>query len=69
MDVYDKKPDNWPDYISSYYEDVSDDPLNGLRRVSMNLDADAVCFHLTKVNPDIGEMNDEQAGELVKKYP
>ncbi len=66
MDVYDEQPDNWPDYIYSYYEDVSKNPVDWAKKCINEFDADAICFHITKVNPDIGDMSDELAGELVK---
>jgi acetyl-CoA decarbonylase/synthase complex subunit delta len=66
MDVYDEKPLKWPDYLFNYFSDVADDPKEWAKKCIEEFGADAICFHLTKVNPDIGNMTSEQAGQLVK---
>ena len=66
MDVFDKKPENWPEYLLSYYSDVCNDPLNWAKKSINEYKADAICLHLTKVNPDVGTMSPQEAAELVK---
>lgn len=66
MDVYDRKPENWPEFLLSYFDDVADDPVKWARKCISEFGADAICLHLTKVNPDIGTMTPEQAAELTK---
>jgi len=66
MDVYDVKPLNWPDYLIGYFSDVAEDPVKWSKKCIEEFGADAVCLHLTKVNPDIGNMTTDEAGKLVK---
>jgi acetyl-CoA decarbonylase/synthase complex subunit delta len=66
MDVYDEKSLKWPDYLFNYFSDVADDPKEWAKKCIEEFGADAICFHLTKVNPDIGNMTSEEAGQLVK---
>ncbi|MBM3707323.1 MAG: acetyl-CoA decarbonylase/synthase complex subunit delta [Actinobacteria bacterium] len=66
MDVYDSRPLSWPDYLFNYFSDVADDSIKWARKCIEEFKADAICFHLTKVNPDIGNMTPEEAGKLVK---
>ena len=67
MDVYDKMPENLPVYLKEYYKDVADDPVKFAKKCIDEFGADAICLHITKVNPDVGEMTPEEAAELVSK--
>ena len=67
MDVYDAKPVNWPDYLINYFDDVADDPVEWAKKCIEEFESDAICLHLSKVNPDVGTMTEEEAGELVKR--
>jgi len=67
MDVYDKTPANWPSYLTAYYSDVMDDPVKTAIKCIDKFGADAICLHVTGVNPDINTLNAEQAAMLVKE--
>ena len=67
MDVYDKMPENLPVYLKEYYKDVADDPVKFAKKCIDEFGADAICLHITKVNPDVGEMTPEEAAELVSR--
>jgi len=67
MDVYDQIPGGWPDYLREYYSDVMDDVLKFAKKCVEQYGADAICLHLTKVNPDTGNMTAEQAAQLVSQ--
>src|SRR4030042_6351384 len=66
LDVFDMTPTNWPEYLLNYFKDVTDDPIKWAKKCIKEFGADAICFHLTKINPEIGSMTPEKAGELVK---
>jgi acetyl-CoA decarbonylase/synthase complex subunit delta len=67
MDVYDKMPENFPDYLVNYYKDVEGDIEKWAKKCIDEYGADAICLHLRKVNPDVGDMTPDQAGDLVNK--
>lgn len=59
-------PTNWPEYLLNYFKDVADDPIKWAKKCIEEFGADAICLHLTKINPEIGSTTPEEAGELVK---
>jgi acetyl-CoA decarbonylase/synthase complex subunit delta len=67
MDVYDKMPENFPDYLVNHYKDVEDDIGKWARKCIDDFGADAICLHLRKVNPDVGDTTPEQAADIVSK--
>ncbi|MCL4415919.1 MAG: acetyl-CoA decarbonylase/synthase complex subunit delta [Actinobacteria bacterium] len=66
FDVFDMVPVNWPEYLFNYFKDVADDPIKWAKKCIEEFGADAICLHLTKINPETGSMTAEEAGELVK---
>ncbi|MBU4292653.1 MAG: acetyl-CoA decarbonylase/synthase complex subunit delta [Actinobacteria bacterium] len=66
LDVFDMTPTNWPEYLLNYFKDVADDPIKWAKKCIEEFGADAICLHLTKINPEMGSMTPEEAGELVK---
>jgi len=66
MEVYDSKPEKWPEYVDKYFNDVYDDPVKWAKKCVDEYGADAICLQLTSVNPDAGDMKPEQAAEIVK---
>jgi acetyl-CoA decarbonylase/synthase, CODH/ACS complex subunit delta len=66
MDVYDFKPENWPEVLIKYYSDVIDDPIKWAKKCIDEYGADAICLHLSGTNPDINKLSAEQAADLVK---
>jgi acetyl-CoA decarbonylase/synthase, CODH/ACS complex subunit delta len=66
IEVWDSKPANWPEVISKYYSDVFDDPIKWAQKCIKEYSADAICLNLTRINPDGGDMNPEDAAEITK---
>ncbi len=66
MDVYDIVPKHWPNYLIEYYKDVLDDPIKFAKKCIDVYEADAICFHIVGVNPDINTLTAEQAANLTK---
>jgi acetyl-CoA decarbonylase/synthase complex subunit delta len=66
LDVFDMAPTNWPEYLLNYFKDVADDPIKWAKKCIEEFGADAICLHLTKINPEMGSTTPEEAGELVK---
>jgi acetyl-CoA decarbonylase/synthase complex subunit delta len=67
MDVYDMMPENFPDYLVNHYKDVEDDIGKWAKKCIDDFGADAICLHLRKVNPDVGDTTPEQAADIVSK--
>jgi len=66
MEVYDKKPEDWPEVVSQYYSDVSDDPVKWAKKSINRYGADAICLRLTRINPENEDLSPEEAAEIVK---
>lgn len=66
MSIYDRKPEKWPDFLLNYYTGVVDDPIAWARKCIEEFGADAICLHLTKISPDVGDMTPAEAAELTK---
>ncbi len=67
MDVYDQMPENFPEYLVGHYSDVKDDIEKWAKKCIDEFGADAICLHLRKVNPDVGDTTPDQAAEIVSK--
>ena len=65
MDVYDAMPENFPEYLVNHYSDVKDDVVKWAIKCIDDFEADAICLHLRKVNPDVGDTTPEQAADIV----
>jgi len=66
VEVYDRKPEGWPETVSKYYDDVFDDPVKWAQKSISKYGADAICLNLSSINPDEGDMSPEDAAELSK---
>jgi len=66
MDVYDFRPENWPEVLLKYYDDVLDDPIKWAKKCIDEYGADAICLNLSGINPDINKLSAEEASELTK---
>jgi acetyl-CoA decarbonylase/synthase complex subunit delta len=66
IEVYDRKPADWPETVSKYYSDVFDDPVKWAKKSISEYGADAICLNLSSINPDEGDMSPEDAAELTK---
>ncbi|MGM0365274.1 MAG: acetyl-CoA decarbonylase/synthase complex subunit delta [Actinomycetota bacterium] len=67
MEVYDSKPENWPESVAAYFSDVWDDPVKWAQKCVKEYSADAICLQLTSINPDAGDMQPDEAAQLVKE--
>jgi len=66
IEVYDRKPTDWPETVSKYYSDVFDDPVKWAKKSISEYGADAICLNLSSINPDDGDMSPEDAAKLTK---
>ncbi|OGD34863.1 acetyl-CoA decarbonylase/synthase complex subunit delta [Candidatus Atribacteria bacterium RBG_16_35_8] len=64
MEVYDSKPDDWPEIIGKYYSDVFDDPVKWAKKSIDEYGADAICLKLTRINPEGDNLSPEEAAEI-----
>ena len=67
MEVYDLKPDDWPETVSKYFDDVMDDPIKWAQKNIDEYGADAICLKLTRINPDGEDMSADDAAEMTAK--
>ena len=67
IEVWDSKPESWPEVISKYYSDVFDDPVKWAKKSIEQYGADAISLRLTRINPDRENMSPEDAAEITKK--
>lgn len=64
MEVYDAKPEGWPDTVAKYFEDVMDDPIKWAKKNIDKYDADAICLKLTRIVPDGEDMSPDDAAAM-----
>ncbi len=67
MEVYDSKPEGWPESVDKYFNDVYDDPVKWAKKCIDEYGAESICLQLKSVNPDSGDMKPQEAAEIVKK--
>ena len=65
LEVFDKRPPNWPAALEQVYGDVWSDPVAWARRVK-ELEADLVSLRLLSTHPDEGDRSAEEAVETVR---
>lgn len=66
VEVYDRKPDDWPEAVGRYYSDVYDDPVKWAKKSIDRYGADAICLRLKRINPEEEDMSPEEAAGIVK---
>lgn len=64
MEVYDSKPDDWPETVSKYFDGVMDDPIKWAKKNIDEYGADAICLKLTRINPDGEDISPEDAAVM-----
>ncbi len=64
MEVYDAKPEDWPDTVAKYFDDVMGDPVKWAQKNIAEYDADAICLKLTRINPDGEDMSPDDAADM-----
>ena len=52
MDVIDSQPENWPDVLSQYYQDVYEKPGEWAQKCVQEFGADMICIKSDGINPD-----------------
>jgi acetyl-CoA decarbonylase/synthase complex subunit delta len=67
MEVYDKKPTDWPEIIGKYYKDVFDDPVKWAKKNIDEYGADVICLKLTRINPEGDNIGPEEAADITVK--
>ena len=67
IEVYDKKPDDWPEIIGKYYNDVFDDPVRWAKKSIDGYGADVICLKLTRINPEGDDISPEEAADITVK--
>jgi len=64
MEVYDARPEGWPETVAKYFDDVMDDPIKWAKKNIDEYDADAICLKLTRISPDGENQSPEEAAAL-----
>ena len=67
MDVYDTKPDEWPQSIVKLFEDVLDDPPSWAKKCVESYGAEMITLQLVSTDPNGLNASPEQAVEVTKK--
>ncbi len=67
MDVYDTKPDEWPQSIVKPFEDVLDDPPAWAKKCVESYGAEMITLQLVSTDPNGLNASPEQAVEVTKK--
>lgn len=52
LEVWDKEPENWPDYLLKIYSDVLSSPLDWANKCINNYNADLISFYLASTDSD-----------------
>jgi acetyl-CoA decarbonylase/synthase complex subunit delta len=64
MEVYDAKPEGWPETVAKYFDDVMDDPVKWAQKNIDEYKADAICLKLTRIIPDGEDMSPDDAAAM-----
>ena len=64
MEVYDARPEGWPETVAKYFDDVMDDPIKWAQKNIDEYNADAICLKLTRILPDGEDMSPEDAAAM-----
>ena len=67
MDVYDSKPEEWPESILAPFADVVDDPVAWARKCVESYGAEMIALQLVSTDPNGLDTSPEQAVEVTKK--
>ncbi len=66
LEVFDVKPEGWPETLTSVFEDVLDDPVAWAKKCE-ELGAELICLRLASADPEFGDASPEQVAETAKK--
>jgi acetyl-CoA decarbonylase/synthase complex subunit delta len=67
MEVYDIKPDNWPDAAIEPFKDVIDNPVKWARKCIDEYKAQMICLQLAGTDPNGLDRSAGEAAQLTKK--
>lgn len=66
LEVYDMKPEDWPDAAAAPYADVMDDPVKWALKCQNEYKADMICLNLASTNPSTGNRTGDDVAPIVK---
>lgn len=67
LEIYDTRPDDWPEICLEPYEDVLDDPVRWAKKCVEYYSADAVCLQLASTDPTGKDTSSDEAAELARR--
>jgi acetyl-CoA decarbonylase/synthase complex subunit delta len=67
MDVIDTRPEDWPDILSQYYQDVMDSPGDWARKCIEEYGADLICLKFDGLHPDKADKGDDHAVKVTEE--
>jgi acetyl-CoA decarbonylase/synthase complex subunit delta len=66
FEVFDTRPDDWPEAAIKPYADVLDDPVKWALKCQDEFKADMICLHLASTNPSTGDRSGDDIVPVVK---
>ncbi len=66
LEVYDSKPEDWPEAAVKPYADVLDDPVKWALKCQDEYKADMICLQLASTNPSTGDRSGDDVAPVVK---
>lgn len=67
MDVYDTKPDDWPESVLTPFADVVDDPASWAKKCVESYGAEMIALQLVSIDPNGLDSPPEKAVEVTQK--
>lgn len=67
MEVYDKKPEDWPEVVIEPFKDVIDSPAQWAKKCQDEYKADLICLQLASTDPNRGDTSADDATKIVKE--
>ena len=66
MEVYDSKPEDWPEAAIKPFKDVIDSPVKWAKKCQDEYKADMICLQLVSTDPNRGDKSPDDAAKIVK---
>lgn len=67
MEVYDTRPDDWPEAVLEPFKDVLDDPAAWAKKCVKEYGAEMICLQMVSTDPNGLNRSAEEAAKTVKK--
>ncbi len=67
FEVLDSEPEEWPDVLAKYYQDVFSDPAAWAQKCVNEFGARAICLSLISTDPNGANVSSSDAAQLAKK--